>query len=238
MTEQLVSAPPAVFFRIFERSEPCSAYAGPHRSWAFSWLRWSFCCWQRRDQVGAARDEAPRSSPVSAPQAAKEEAPRSSPVSAPQAAAAPATSVRPGADKPRPAEAASTAGATPDPSSLQTIGTLTAAHYFQTYLNIGFIADGKGKGTIANEEARKLLRSVLSVVDSVDRQLETLGKRTLDKEDRDSLEQMRAVSALLRQQSRELQTYWDSGQDQDAARYETLRKHSYAAISKLMGIGP
>jgi hypothetical protein len=79
---------------------------------------------------------------------------------------------------------------------------------------------------------------VLSVVDSVDRQLETLGKRILDKEDRDSLEQMRAVSALLRQQSTELQAYWDSGKDQNADRYETLRKSSYAAISKLIGIAP
>jgi hypothetical protein len=191
-----------------------------------------------RDRASAAKEEEPRSSPVSASQAAKEEAPRSSPVSAPQAEATAATSARQAADNPRPAEAASTAAATPDPNSLETIGTLTAAHYFQTYLNIGFIADGKGKGTYTIEDARKVLRSVLSVVDSVDRQLETLGKRTLPKEDRDSLEQMRAASALLRQQSRELQTYWDSGQDQDAARYETLRKNSYAVISKLIGIGP
>jgi hypothetical protein len=170
--------------------------------------------------------------------AGKEEAPKSTPVSAAQAEATPATSARPAPENPKPAEGASTSAATPDPSSLQTIGTLTAAHYFQTYLNIGFIADGKGKGTYTNEDARKVLRSVLSVVDSVDRQLEAFGKRTLDKEDRDSLEQMRAISALLRQQARELQAYWDSGHDQDAARYESLRANSYAAISKLMGIGP
>jgi hypothetical protein len=170
--------------------------------------------------------------------AAKEEAPTSSPVGAAHADATPATSARAGTDNPRPAEGANTSAATPDPNSLQTIGTLSGAHYFQTYLNIGFIADGKGMGNYTKEDARKVLQSVLSVVDSVDRQLETFGKRTLDKEDRDSLEQMLAISALLRQQGRELQTYWDSGQDQDAARYETLRKNSYAAISKLMGIGP
>jgi hypothetical protein len=135
-------------------------------------------------------------------------------------------------------DAAKTPVAAPDPGSLQTIGTLTAAHYFQTYLNIGFIADGKGKGTYSLEDARKVLQSVLSVVDSVDRQLEALGKRNLDKGDRESLEQMRAISAQLRQQGQELQTYWASGKDEDAARYETLRQKTYAAISKLMGIGP
>jgi hypothetical protein len=185
----------------------------------------------------AAREEAAKSSPASAPQPAKEEAPKSSPVSAPQADATGTKSAGPGTDNPRLAEGPSTAATRPDPASLQTIGTLIAAHYFQTYLNIGFVADGKRKGSYSNEDAQKVLRSVLSVVDSVDQQLEILGKRILDKEDRESLEQMRAVSALLRQQSTELQAYWDSGKDQHAARYETLRKSSYAAISKLIGIG-
>ena len=128
--------------------------------------------------------------------------------------------------------------ATPDAGSLQTIGTLTAAHYFQTYLNIGFIADGKGRGNYSQEDARKVLQSVLSVVDSVDRQLDVLGKRNLEKGDRESLDQMRAISAQLRQQGHELQAYWASGKDEDAARYEALRQKTYAAISKLMGIDP
>jgi hypothetical protein len=142
------------------------------------------------------------------------------------------------ADNPRPAEKAGSATAAPDPMSLQTIGALSAAHYFQTYLNIGFIADGRGKATYTDEDSRKVLRCVLSLVDSVDRQLETFGKRALDKDDRDSLNQMRAISALLRRQGRELQAYWDSGKDQDSARYENLRKTSYAAINKLMAISP
>jgi hypothetical protein len=150
---------------------------------------------------------------------------------------------RPGAAAPakedvKASDAARSPAATPDPGSLQTIGTLTAAHYFQTYLNIGFIADGKGRGNYSQEDARKVLQSVLSVVDSVDRQLEVLGKRNLDKGDRESLDQMRAISAQLRQQGQELQTYWASGKDEDAARYEALRQKTYAAISKLMGIAP
>jgi hypothetical protein len=34
-----------------------------------------------------------------------------------------------------------------------------------------------------------------------------------------------------------LQNYWERGQDEDLAHYETIRKNSYAAISKLLGIG-
>jgi hypothetical protein len=150
-------------------------------------------------------------------------------------AAAPAASTKP-ADA-SPAEAASASTAPPDPNSLETIGALAAGHYFQAYLNIGFVADGRSKGIYGEEDSRKLLVSVLSVVDSVDRQLESLGKRSMAKEDRKSLEQMRAISTMLRQEGRELQSYWDSGRDQDAARYENRRKDSYAAISQLMGIG-
>src|SRR5689334_20376998 len=40
---------------------------------------------------------------------------------------------------------------------LETVGCLTAAHYFQTYLNIGFIADGKTRGTYTDRDARKVL---------------------------------------------------------------------------------
>jgi hypothetical protein len=168
----------------------------------------------RRGTVSAANDEVPSSSSRGGNQAAAQHPADISP-----------------------APGASTSAATPDPSSLRTIGTLTAAHFFQTYLNIGFIADGKAKGTYTNDDARKMLRSVLSLVDSVDRQLESLGQRTLDQEDCASLQQMRAISALLRQQGTELQTSWDNGHE-DAARYESLRQDSYAAISKLMAIRP
>jgi len=166
-----------------------------------------------------------------------------------QADATPSKSSRPVPDTPKSAgqakateatgaEGAKTSPPTLDPSLLQTIGTLSAAHYFQTYLNIGFIADGKSQGTYTDKEARKVLAQVLSLLNSVDRQLEALGKRSLDKEDRDSLQQMRTISDLLRQQGKQLQTYWDNAQEQEAARYETLRRDAYAAISKLMGIGP
>jgi len=120
---------------------------------------------------------------------------------------------------------------------LETVGALTAAHCYQTYLNIGFIADGKAKGAYTNQDANKVLDSVLSLLSSVDRNLAAIGKIDLDKQDRDSLEQMRDLSALLRQQGKELQAYWDSGKEEDATRFDNTRKDSWAAISKLTGIG-
>jgi hypothetical protein len=120
---------------------------------------------------------------------------------------------------------------------LEAVGALTAANCYQTYLNIGFIADGKAKGAYIDRDANKILDSVLSLLNSVERNLATLGKMDLDKQDRESLEQMRDLSALLRVQGKELQAYWDSGKEEDAAKYDNTRKDSWAAIAKLTGIG-
>jgi hypothetical protein len=118
---------------------------------------------------------------------------------------------------------------------LETVGTLTAAHAFQTYLNIGLIADGKAKGTYSDRDARKILDSVLRLQDSVDGKLAAVNKVELAKDDRASLEDMRTVSDLLRKQAKELEAYWESGKEADEQRYEEVRKDSWAALNRLMG---
>jgi hypothetical protein len=120
---------------------------------------------------------------------------------------------------------------------LETVGTLTAAHCYQSYLNISLLSDGRAKGIYTQKEAAQLLDSVLAILDSVDRKLATLSKIDLDRADHDSLEQMRDLSDLLHRQGRQLQTYWDSGKEADATQYEEVRKDSWAAISRLMGTG-
>src|SRR5438552_14730240 len=46
---------------------------------------------------------------------------------------------------------------------LETVGTLTAAHCYQTYVNIGLLADARAKGTYADKDASKVLDSVLTL---------------------------------------------------------------------------
>jgi hypothetical protein len=120
---------------------------------------------------------------------------------------------------------------------LETVGTLTSVHCYQTYLNIGLIADGKAKGTYSDKDAMRLLDSILSLLDSVDRKLAKLAKGNLDTQDRESLEQMRDLADLLYQQGKDLKAYWSTGKEEDEARYENTRKDSWAALGKLTGIG-
>jgi hypothetical protein len=120
---------------------------------------------------------------------------------------------------------------------LETIGTLIAAHCYQSYFNIGLLADGRAKGTYNDKDANKLLDSILSILGTVEQKLTALDKLALDKDDRASLAQMRELSGLLRRQANDLQALWDSGREEDAARYESTRKDAWAAISKLLGVG-
>jgi len=152
------------------------------------------------------------------------------------AAADPAKPAEPAAPReaPKPAVAPGKSAEERD-RLLEALGTLTAAHYFQTYLNIGFIADGKTRGTYTDRDARKVLDSVLSLVNSAERQLDALEKIDLSGGDRARLVELQAVSALLRQQGKELLAYWDTGKDENAARYENLRQTAWASILKLMG---
>jgi hypothetical protein len=120
---------------------------------------------------------------------------------------------------------------------LETIGSLIAAHCWQTYFNIGLLADGRAKGVYSVKDATKVLDSILSILGTVDQRLTALDKLALDKEDRASLGQMRELSRLLRRQANDLQSYWDNGREDDATLYESSRTDAWAAISKLLGVG-
>ena len=70
----------------------------------------------------------------------------------------------------------------------------------------------------------------------VDRKLTVLATMDLGTEDRASLQQMRDVSKLLYRQANQLETFWHSGKDEDAAKYEEIRKDSWTAIRRFTGV--
>jgi len=159
----------------------------------------------------------------------------------PKPGTAPTTAVAPPADEnSKPATApklsAEAGNATERRQLLETIGVLIAAHCYQTYFNIGLLADGRAKSTYNDRDANKLLDSILSILGTVEQKLTTLDKLGLDKEDRASLDQMRELSSLLRRQANDLRAWWDNGREEDAVRYESSRKDAWAAISKLLGV--
>lgn len=119
---------------------------------------------------------------------------------------------------------------------LKTVGSLAAANLYQSYLNIGLIADGKAEGTYEEKDIQQILGSVVSLLESQDKQLEAVSKFDLPKEDQDAIDNMRKLSTLLHKQSDDLQEFWKTGTKASSQRYEKNRKEAWEGISKLLGL--
>jgi hypothetical protein len=119
---------------------------------------------------------------------------------------------------------------------LEAVGLLAGNQLYQTYLNIGFLADGKAEGTYKEVEVRLLLASVLKPLEKVDQQLEKVSKIARAQKDKDALARLRRTAGLLRQQGKDLEQFWNGGRPADGIKYEAARKQAWAEISSLLGL--
>src|SRR5262245_54690202 len=118
----------------------------------------------------------------------------------------------------------------------ETVGLLSGLYLYQSYLNIGLLADGKAERVYDEKAARAVLATVLTPLEAVDRQLEKVGKVARTPADRDAVERLRWIVALLRLQGKELTGFWDSGRPEDGARYEAARQEAWKQITALLAL--
>ena len=124
----------------------------------------------------------------------------------------------------------------PVPLLLETFGLLGGLQLYQTYLNIGFIADGKAQGVYSESNAKALLGSILIPLDSVSTQLTKSAKVVPAKEDQDALGKLEKITRILQQQGKSLETFWASGKESDGSQFESSRKQAWGEISALLGL--
>jgi hypothetical protein len=163
--------------------------------------------------------------------------------------AAPAPAISPEANSPKaPAKSASSAidkeEKTPSAIAvsalkdryLEALGGLSASHLYQSYLNIGLLADGVEKEVYSLEEAEKMLASVADLMKLVEIQLAKVRQSDLTSDDLASLQRIKAVMGLLRLQSETLQNYWATGENDEAAQYHQAREAAWKGLSKVLGL--
>src|SRR5262249_19902328 len=122
------------------------------------------------------------------------------------------------------APAAHTEGSGNSQSALtETVGLLSGLYLYQTYLNIGLLADGKSERLYEEKAARAVLASVVKPLDAVDQQLATVGTLAATETDRHAANRLRGAVALLRRQGTELTAFWDTRDPAAGARYEATR---------------
>ena len=120
--------------------------------------------------------------------------------------------------------------------SLETMGSLTAAHLYQGFLNIGLLADARESEVYTAAEAEKLLDSVTRMLDTVDRHLARMLDDGLKEEDKEAIEHARQLGGLLRAQARELRAYWQTGDKDHADKFQKARQKSWSGIQTVLGI--
>lgn len=119
---------------------------------------------------------------------------------------------------------------------LESLGGLSAANLYQSYLNIGLLADGVESKTFTIEGGASTLKIITNCLTLVDNKLAKLDKESLDPEDQGSLARIRAVTELLRIQARDLLAYWLTGGPVQSAQYQFARQASWKGLSQVLGI--
>ena len=122
----------------------------------------------------------------------------------------------------------------PVPPLLESVGLLGALQLYQTYLNIGFLADARAERLYDEKATQQLLDSIMTPLESVEKQLGKVQKWTRTKEDREAIDKLKNIAVLLRQQGKGLETFWNSGKEADGARYEATRKKAWAEINSVL----
>ncbi len=140
-------------------------------------------------------------------------------------------------EKPAAGQSALTVEATP--TLTETVGLLAGLQLYQSYLNIGLLADARAEGLYEASELTQLLGSVVVPLDTVDQQLaKVAGLKGLSKDDAAALTRMRKIAVHLRQQGKSLQAFWDTGVEAHGKRYEESRQAAWKELDDLLELSP
>ncbi|MBA4192109.1 MAG: hypothetical protein C0467_29375 [Planctomycetaceae bacterium] len=139
--------------------------------------------------------------------------------------------------QPAPGQSALTIEALPTLS--ETVGLLSGLQLYQTYLNIGMLADARAEGLYEASELAQLLGSVVVPLDTVDKQLAKVAAlKGLSKEDATAITRMRKIAGRLKQQGKSLQAFWDTGVEDHGKKYEESRQAAWKELDELLELSP
>ncbi|VTU02240.1 Uncharacterized protein OS=Planctomyces brasiliensis (strain ATCC 49424 / DSM 5305 / JCM 21570 / NBRC 103401 / IFAM 1448) GN=Plabr_1930 PE=4 SV=1 [Gemmataceae bacterium] len=139
----------------------------------------------------------------------------------------------------KPAAAASALSAEALPTLSETVGLLAGLQLYQTYLNVGMLADARAEGLYEASELAQLLGSVVVPLDTVDKQLAKVAAlKGLSKDDAAAIARMRKIAGHLKQQGKSLQAFWDTGVEDHGKKYEEARQAAWADLDALLELSP
>jgi hypothetical protein len=119
---------------------------------------------------------------------------------------------------------------------LKALGSMSAAHVYQTYLNLGLLADGMESSAWTKAEAEEMLTTVGYLIEVVDRELDKLADMNLSDDEKAGIKAMQNLTMLLRRQSNALRAYWTTGEQAQITRYQQAREAAWTELSDLLNL--
>jgi len=130
--------------------------------------------------------------------------------------------------------------ADPDATAVLTesVGLFASLQLYNTYLNIGILADAMAAELYPPGDVNQLLGSVVVPLERVEKQLDKISLLKLSKEDLEAVARMKEVAGLLRLQGKELDLFWGKGQSQNGKNYEAARQAAWKELNLLLELEP
>jgi len=120
---------------------------------------------------------------------------------------------------------------------LENVGSVSSIYLYQSYLNVGLLADAVKNETYTREEATDTLSTITALLQTVDVQMQKLENVGLDQEEVDAVQQVRKVSDLLQSQAGHLQAHWKTGGKSSLDQFREVRRQSWTELRAILGLG-
>ncbi len=117
---------------------------------------------------------------------------------------------------------------------LESVGSVSSIYLYQSYLNVGLIADGVKNDTYTKEEAGELLNTIVTLLQTVDAQMQKLENIGLDEEEVAAVKQVRNISGSIKAQTIHLQNHWKTGDKLSLDQFNQSRHESWNELRTVL----
>src|SRR5262249_41531096 len=113
---------------------------------------------------------------------------------------------------------------------LENVGSVSSIYLYQSYLNVGLLADAVENDTYTKKDAIEILKNISTLLHTVDRQMAKLEAAGLENEEVEAIQQIRKVSKLLKSQAGFLQTHWQTSDKAAFENFHEARQQSWTEL--------
>lgn len=118
----------------------------------------------------------------------------------------------------------------------QLIGVLSVSYLYQSYLNIGLLADATSGDIYSPDESLLQLGDLLGVIGGVRDEIYSYSKQVESESDKLYLESLVRIADLLLQEAGALMRYFETSEDSYAQQYLELNELAQQAINQILGM--